>query len=212
MQDAKSWFGLDDGLHYKSSLRAFRTRAQPAFKVEIDMTVASLDLDADLVPADFVFTPPPGYVREDDLSKLMVEKSLEGTAAPDVALTGMDGATVRLADLRGEILIVDFWATWCAPCRKELAELKTALESGALDVRVLIVSAETRDVVGAYVGEHGLPMQSLLDPDKAAVKAFGVENWPTLFVIDAGGTIREHYVGCTPAPTLIADVTALRSE
>ncbi len=82
MQDAKSWFGLDDGLHYKSSLRAFRTRAQPAFKVEIDMTVASLDLDADLVPADFVFTPPPGYVREDDLSKLMVEKSLEGTAAP----------------------------------------------------------------------------------------------------------------------------------
>lgn len=212
VKDSMLWIGLNDGLLYKHRIRASQQTNGVDVSLEMETVVGSLILDAGLTPADFVYVPPDGFVREDVASKVLVENSLEGKPAPHTVLTAMDGSSVRLADRHGEILIVDFWATWCAPCRKELAEMKEALDGGVLDVPVLIVSTEQRDVVAAYVKEQSLPMQSLLDGDRSTATAFGVTHWPTLFVIDGDGTIREHFVGYTPVSTLVEVIRALRSE
>ena len=112
--------------------------------------------------------------------------------APSIALKSTDGTTVRLSDFKGKIVLIDFWATWCAPCEVSFPELD-ALAASFRDrqVEVLAVSEDQkRKNVDAFLAAHPHTMRVLLDARMTAADAFKVRAIPSAFIIDGDGRIR----------------------
>ena len=121
-----------------------------------------------------------------------------GRQAPDLTLNDLEGQPVHLAGIDGTVQLVDFWATWCAPCREEMPMLK---ELNALykdqGLRILTISDEDPEVVRQFVGAHDIPFITLVENGDAAAK-FGVLSLPTAFLIDREGKIAETFYGPKP--------------
>ena len=122
---------------------------------------------------------------------------LKGHPAPDFTLQTLDGQPLSLSDLRGKPVVLNFWATWCPPCRAEMPELQAASEAYAAGgVIVLGVNQDgTADEVRAYQTELGLSFPVVLDSAYDAVKVYQINSLPTTFFIDRDGVIRDSVVG-----------------
>jgi cytochrome c biogenesis protein CcmG, thiol:disulfide interchange protein DsbE len=122
-----------------------------------------------------------------------------GTPAPDVALPDGHGRLVRLSDLKGHVVLVDFWASWCAPCRTSFPKLDALyreLHPRGLDVLAVNVDERQRDADGFLEGHpHAMPV--LFDPKGQTPQAFAVRGMPTSVLLDRSGTIRFTHVGYT---------------
>jgi cytochrome c biogenesis protein CcmG/thiol:disulfide interchange protein DsbE len=115
-----------------------------------------------------------------------------GYPAPDFALTTLSGEEFKLSSLRGAPVVLNFWATWCPPCRAELPELKSASERYAGQVAVIGVNqAETAATVAKSAPELGLTFPIPLDQSGAVSRLYGVRSLPTTFFIDRDGVIRQ---------------------
>ncbi len=118
--------------------------------------------------------------------------------APDFALADLNGYTVRLADLRGRMVFVNFWATWCAPCVDELPALQQfAGQQGAGGAAVLAINYdETPDVIAPFLADlHIDRLTVLLDSQFDARTAYGVNQLPTTYIVDSAGTVRYMKLG-----------------
>lgn len=118
--------------------------------------------------------------------------------APDFALQTLDGGTVRLSDLRGDVVLVDFWATWCPPCRKalpHLQELHEELGDSGLKVVGIATDQQGAKVVAPFVEENGLTFTVVLTDGKVDRDFGGIRGIPTTFVIDPQGRIVGKFVG-----------------
>jgi thiol-disulfide isomerase/thioredoxin len=118
--------------------------------------------------------------------------------APHAVYDRLDGGAFRTADQHGHLLFLDFYATWCVPCRTELplVEQWSKRHPGAVVVPVDV--GEPRAVALAFARKHGL-RNVALDPSGRAQALFGVEGFPTIVVIDAAGYIRARWQGLNPA-------------
>lgn len=116
-----------------------------------------------------------------------------GDTAIDFTLTNLDGTAVTLSDHLGQPIVINFWASWCAPCRIEMPELQTLHDQYATDGLVILAvnQAETADVAaGFFFDEMGLTFTNpLLDTDLSVTNKYGVRNLPTTFFIDANGKV-----------------------
>jgi len=121
-----------------------------------------------------------------------------GESAPDFALQALGGEEVRLADLRGKTVIIDFWATWCPPCEFQVPELNAFYEEHAAagDVEVLGISVDTEgpDVVGKWVAEKQVRYPILLGSDDLA-RRYGAVGFPTLVIVAPDGSVDSRHVG-----------------
>jgi peroxiredoxin len=127
---------------------------------------------------------------------------LPGHHAPDFKATRIGGETVRLSDLRGRVVVLNIWATWCKPCEEEapsLERLYRKIRSGPLgrDFEVLAVSidARSRDAVLPFQRKFGLTFPILFDPDGRVSRIYQTTGVPETFVIDRRGSIREKVIG-----------------
>ena len=126
-----------------------------------------------------------------------------GQRAPDFTLPDWQGHATALADGRGRVTIVDFWASWCTPCAPMLPALDAIAQRAEGRVRVLAVDVDqSRAKADAFLRDH-LPSVSaqttLLHDESASVLArYGAEGMPAVFVVDAEGTIRFTEVGYSP--------------
>ncbi len=122
---------------------------------------------------------------------------IKGHPAPEIALDTLDGQTVRLSDFRGKPVIVNFWATWCPPCRAETPELQ-ALHRELGDKVVLlgvnVTSQDNGDVAG-FVREFGVTYPILLDVDGKAFQDYNILGLPTTIFIDRNGIVNEVFTG-----------------
>ena len=119
------------------------------------------------------------------------------TSAPDVALQGPAGTAVHLSDYKGKVVLVDFWASWCVPCKTSFPALDAIYrEYQPRGLEVLAVNLdEERRSADAFLSVHPHRMSVLFDPRGTAPVAFGVKGMPTSFVIDKSGTIRFTHMG-----------------
>jgi cytochrome c biogenesis protein CcmG/thiol:disulfide interchange protein DsbE len=127
-----------------------------------------------------------------------------GSLAPDIALTDLDGKPVALADFRGKPVVLNYWASWCGPCRDEFPELKAALEAHAADGLVVLGVLFKDDVAPAkdFMAKQGATWTTLADPDGAAAASYRVVAPPTTFFIDGAGVVRDLQVGGMTAEQL----------
>jgi cytochrome c biogenesis protein CcmG/thiol:disulfide interchange protein DsbE len=137
-----------------------------------------------------------------------------GQEAPEFTLAGLDGITYTLAAYRGKAVLVNFWASWCPPCREEWPEY-LAFEEGytATDVVVLSVNvAEPAEVVRQFVGDGPVLFPILLDGEGSVRRSYQVLGLPTTFLIDPQGIVRQVVPGNLDRATLERLVRPWRSE
>ena len=136
------------------------------------------------------------------------------SAAPDLALKDLAGRAVSIGDLRGQVILVNNWATWCPPCKDEIPELE-AYQAAHQEEEFLVVaieSGESAEQVAAFVRENGVTLTIWLDPSGSALDAF--QNWdrPSSYLIDREGRLRMAWTGAINQATLEKNVTPLLEE
>ncbi|HWC95566.1 MAG TPA: TlpA disulfide reductase family protein [Candidatus Sulfopaludibacter sp.] len=113
----------------------------------------------------------------------------------DFTLTGLDGKTYTLSALRGKVVLLNFWATWCPPCRKEMPDMEKLYRSlQAKGFVVLAVSDEDRETVARFEEKLKYTFPLLLDPDRKVNAAFDVEGIPKSFLFDRDGKLVAHAI------------------
>ncbi len=119
--------------------------------------------------------------------------------APDFTLQTADGATVRLSDLRGKVVLLNFWATWCPPCKAEMPDLNALHEKHGAprDFVVLGINMEeSAAAVAAFAAPRQLTFPLLLDLDGiVSSDRYAVRSLPTSVIIDRAGNIRDTWMG-----------------
>lgn len=123
----------------------------------------------------------------------------KGGATPPLVLKDLNGKTVNLKDYRGQVVLINFWATWCPPCRAEMPSMQRLKEkmAGKPFAILAVDMGETQDVVRAYIREIKTDFTVLLDKDGHALKAWKVFAFPTSYVVDAQGKIRYGLFGAS---------------
>jgi len=166
-----------------------------------EMKVTELNFDVSSDDSHFTYTPGSDVkvVNAADTMQRNVQpprsnSALEGQPAPDFSLQTLDGQTVALSSLRGQHVLIDFWATWCPPCKKALPHLQ-ALSEGTEGLVVLTVNAESPSVSRPFVQQHGFTFPTLIDIDRSVSADYRVTAIPTTFIIAPDGTIARQMVG-----------------
>lgn len=120
-----------------------------------------------------------------------------GNPAPDFELTSLGGEKIRLSDLRGKIVLINFWATWCAPCRLEMPSIQERADRYSSQLAVLAVNFdEPQDVVQSFVEDLGLQaVVVLFDPGAQVQELYQVRGYPTTVIVDETGIVRFHHIG-----------------
>jgi peroxiredoxin len=143
-------------------------------------------------------------------------KPWKGGAAPAIQLATPDGASRRLEDYRGKVVLLNFWATWCAPCLEEMPSIERLRRS--LDPRRFAVAAinvgEGPAAVRGFAEKMGLGFDFLLDRDLKTSKAWGARVLPMTFVVGPDGVVRYTYTGAIDwsSPEVRKAITALIVE
>jgi peroxiredoxin len=120
-----------------------------------------------------------------------------GAPAPDFTLKDLQGNAVTLSEFKGKVVFLNFWATWCPPCRVEMPSMERLYEVyGDRGFVMLAVNVEqAAEPVLAFLKENPHAFPILLDPDARVQRLYGVYRFPETFLIDQDGTVVEHYLG-----------------
>lgn len=123
-----------------------------------------------------------------------------GNRAIDFELQTLDGKTVKLSDYRGKPVLLNFWATWCGPCRFEMPFLQQINDSYAAKGLVMLAVDidESPDTVKKFMADFNLSLTVPMDTGKKISKAYSITGIPTTFLIDKNGIIRQKIVGAFP--------------
>lgn len=137
-----------------------------------------------------------------------------GERAPNMILRNLQGDKVSLADYQGRIVLVNFWATWCPPCREEMPDLQRIYEDH--DGRVIVIGvnmtkAETDDDhIHLFVQDSHVTFPIVLDPEGEAMNDYLIVASPTTFVLDENGIIRERFLGAVQYDTLVHTIENIK--
>jgi len=171
--------------------------------VTIDYTTSAAN--APTKPEQFAWAPPAGAKDAKQMQQGGDEgggaaSALEGKPAPTFKLKGLDDKEVDLASLKGKVVVLDFWATWCGPCVGALPKLDKLYQDKKSDgVQVFAVNqAEDKAKVGDFMKTKGLSVPVLLDSDSNVGQSYKADAIPETVVIGKDGNVRKVFVGAGP--------------
>ena len=180
-------------------LAAQRAKSQVGVLADLSVPVAQVPTPT-TVTATAATTITPTRVAQSAapaLAKMIPEGASPGQLAFDFALDDVSGQRVKLSDLRGHPVVVNFWATWCPPCRQELPALQSAYQRFR-DKGVILVGVdlkENAETIQNFTTQFGLTYPLLLDRDGAVSERYQVRGIPTTVIVDADGVVRARHVG-----------------
>lgn len=153
-------------------------------------------IEAVLLMSWAVFLSSPVF-GETSLAPINVEKPSVRVEAPAFTLAGVGGKTVSLKDYKGKVVLLNFWASWCAPCREEAPALeKLWSDYKARDFVVIAIAADRRpETARRFVSKLGLSFPALFDPEGTVRKLYEVTALPTTYLIGKDGKISGRVLG-----------------
>jgi peroxiredoxin/outer membrane lipoprotein-sorting protein len=164
--------------------------------VTIDTKIKRLALDTDVPDTVFTFEPDRKWAQVDMLVLPGEERlMLTGRPAADFTLKALDGEPTQLSSLQGKVVVLDFWATWCPPCRAELPAIDKLHAEFAGKVEFLGVNDEDSGTVKGFLKKAGYTFPVLMDGKRQVHRTYGIRAIPVLLVIDRHGVIRQHFIG-----------------
>jgi peroxiredoxin len=142
-----------------------------------------------------------------------VKKSRPADAqkAPDFSLTTIDGKTMRISDYKGKVVILDFWATWCPPCRAEIPFfIELMKQYNKEELQVLGIALDDINRVKNFYKQNGMDYPVAIADTNTPIAYGGIQGIPTTFVIDKEGYITQRYVGYRPKQVFEQDYLSLK--
>lgn len=187
--------------------RKYRRKRQQSFP----WMPIGLGLFLIVVAVMILATPPSGGTAAGQSSVVPVKVSF---SAPELSLQNINGQTESLVDYRGQVVLVNNWATWCPPCKAEMPTLAAYYnEHNPEGFTIIAIEAgEPLESVAQFATDFNLKFPVWLDPDGASLNAFGNGNLPNSFVIDRSGTVRYAWTGEISRSMLEKYVTPLLAE
>ena len=130
----------------------------------------------------------------------LASSGMEGQPAPDFALKSSSGVNMRLSEYRGDVVMINFWATWCGPCRQEmplLDELYTRYQRVGFNLLGVNIDDDSRRAM-KMIDELGVNFPVLFDAEKEVSKLYDVEAMPVTVLVDREGKVRHVHLGYKP--------------
>jgi cytochrome c biogenesis protein CcmG/thiol:disulfide interchange protein DsbE len=142
-------------------------------------------------------TPGGSAAGSPDAGAVIIGSPLVGKPAPELAGTTLDGAPFDLAEHKGQPVLVNFWASWCGPCREEFPLLEDAAQRHAAEGLVVVgaLYKDDADPARAFATEQGATWPTVADPERTIGAAWKVLGPPQTFFVDREGIIRDVQVG-----------------
>jgi len=183
------WIEPKTGMVWKEDWTdASTTEGAASNKTEITYSV--VDTKSVLAPELFVFDPSTTQARDRRERQQKAPLTSPGTVAPSFALRDLDGKEVRLSDLHGKAVLLDFWATWCAPCRAVMPVVELLYrEFNDKGLVVFGVNDENPEVIVKFLQKSRYTLPTLHDPDRQVYNRYEVGGIPTMVLIDKQGKI-----------------------
>lgn len=125
-----------------------------------------------------------------------------GVKAPDFELKTLDGKMVRLSDYKGQKVMLNFWATWCPPCKEEIPDMEKFYKSSGDKIQIFAVNLDPTSDVAGFAKKMGATFPILLDEAEKVMDLYQVLTIPTTYFIDEDGIIRKKYVGAMTLKTM----------
>ncbi|WP_010529490.1 TlpA family protein disulfide reductase [Lentibacillus jeotgali] len=157
-----------------------------------------------------ITSPPPdndeGGAEESNEVGLSV-----GQIAPDFELTTLEGETVRLSDYRGERVIVNFWATWCPPCRAEIPDFQKLYNEKDVEILAVNLTAteEGEEGVRNFVNEFEMTFPVPMDANSDVATTYQVQAYPTSYMIDSNGRIQFFAMGAMNYDLMVEELSKM---
>ncbi len=162
---------------------------------EVDYT--TVKSQADFKEDHFTWTPPQDAKDLAAMHEKTSAQSLENSAAPNFTLQTLDGSSVSLSDLKGQVVVLDFWATWCPPCVKSLPQLgQLHQELSGKGVKVFAVNLkEDNEKVNSFLKSKEIQVPVLLDKEGEVAEKYNVRAIPETVVIGKDGHVKKVFIG-----------------
>jgi thiol-disulfide isomerase/thioredoxin len=152
------------------------------------------------------------YDLRNQITETNVKVTLKDDKAPEFTLKSVDGKTVKLSDYKGKVVIIDFWATWCPPCRRGIPDLVSIQKEFKDKVVIIGISLDRektiKDVPG-FVKNNEINYPVVYGDDKVVIDYGGIQSIPTSFVVDKNGTVVDMHVGLVSKDTFVNKIKEL---
>jgi len=139
---------------------------------------------------------------------------LVGSPAPEIVLPDLQGRDVKLSELRGKVVLVNFWATWCKPCKEEMPAMQASYDKLRDKGFVVLAVNELEDTarVAEHIRTHGHTFEVVMDHNNKVANMYGVVGLPASFLIDPQGVVRERISGSLLTESRIEEMVQRYSQ
>lgn len=148
------------------------------------------------------------FSGDNKLNKIATSENVivkfDGEEAPEFSLKSVDGKTVKLSDFKGKIVIIDFWATWCPPCRRgipDLVAIQNEFKDKVVIVGISLDREKTIKDVPGFVKDYGINYPIVYGDEKVVTSYGGIQSIPTSFIVDKKGNVADMHVGLVSKET-----------